>query len=523
MPFPAMSTEVATAPRNLKFKITTKGIRTDSQKVSVKNDQKVNGIGNKHRPELNVLVDPVTVKSCKRKPEASLDAQRAKRPKMDRMLKIQCGTLLKELMSHRGAYIFAEPVDPVKLNIPDYFLYVSEPMDLGTIKRKLEGNAYFSADEFADDVKLTFSNATAYNPEGHTVHELAKEMNSSFCRRWRLLEAKLKQRKDDDEKGDFVRHVENNLKDTKPIGLMRVHGEVKPARVALKVCSSLRTAVKKEPGLQSACPRVVRNQPADVARVKCPSCASLACHCRLKNGSAQASTSDISSERSSENNQSGDSKQECEVKRPLAFNRRSSSLDSDGPGVVIHEEMSPHLSTPATTAAVSVEGWASMNVQMSPGKALRAALLKSRFADTIFRATHQNAEKSNPLRMREERERLEKEKQQEKARIEAEIKAAEAASRRREQTDLKMKRERERTAAKMALQEMERTVEIYESLDIVKDVEMLCYGYLTGKPLERLGLYLKVDYLQEDENEGAMLNAEEGEILFNAEEGEILS
>lgn len=34
-------------------------------------------------------------------------------------------------------------------------------------------------------------------------------------------------------------------------------------------------------------------------------------------------------------------------------------------------------------------GWNSLNVQMSPQKALRAAMLKSRFADTIFRAKHQ--------------------------------------------------------------------------------------------------------------------------------------
>lgn len=31
---------------------------------------------------------------------------------------------------------FMEPVDPVKLKIPNYFNYVKTPMDFGTIKKK---------------------------------------------------------------------------------------------------------------------------------------------------------------------------------------------------------------------------------------------------------------------------------------------------------------------------------------------------------------------------------------------------
>lgn len=37
----------------------------------------------------------------------------------------------------------------------------------------------------------------------------------------------------------------------------------------------------------------------------------------------------------------------------------------------------------------SLIGGTSINIQLSPNKALRAAMLKSRFADTIFKATHQ--------------------------------------------------------------------------------------------------------------------------------------
>jgi hypothetical protein len=38
--------------------------------------------------------------------------------------------------------MFQEPVDPKKFGISDYFEIVKNPMDLGTIKKKLTHNVY---------------------------------------------------------------------------------------------------------------------------------------------------------------------------------------------------------------------------------------------------------------------------------------------------------------------------------------------------------------------------------------------
>ncbi len=38
------------------------------------------------------------------------------------------------LMSHEYGWVFSSPVDPIQLNIPDYFDVIKNPMDLGTIK-----------------------------------------------------------------------------------------------------------------------------------------------------------------------------------------------------------------------------------------------------------------------------------------------------------------------------------------------------------------------------------------------------
>lgn len=57
--------------------------------------------------------------------------------------------------------------------LPDYHLIVEQPMDLGTIKRKLSSKVYSSPNEFVDDVHLTFANAKKYNAKTHKVYRIA--------------------------------------------------------------------------------------------------------------------------------------------------------------------------------------------------------------------------------------------------------------------------------------------------------------------------------------------------------------
>jgi hypothetical protein len=39
--------------------------------------------------------------------------------------------LLSQIKSHKHAWVFLEPVDAEKLQIPDYFQVIKRPMDLG--------------------------------------------------------------------------------------------------------------------------------------------------------------------------------------------------------------------------------------------------------------------------------------------------------------------------------------------------------------------------------------------------------
>ncbi|KAK9106774.1 hypothetical protein Syun_022785 [Stephania yunnanensis] len=88
----------------------------------------------------------------------------------------KCGALLRKLMNHQIGFLFNQPVKPVALQIPDYFDIISEPIDLGTVKKKLENGLYSSVRDFAADVRLTFSNAMKYNPSTNWVHELAMNL-----------------------------------------------------------------------------------------------------------------------------------------------------------------------------------------------------------------------------------------------------------------------------------------------------------------------------------------------------------
>ncbi|XP_051128616.1 transcription factor GTE12-like isoform X2 [Andrographis paniculata] len=613
--FPTMSTEENTLPRKLKFKITTKGIRNASEDKSSQETMKVvqekgdrSAAGGKNCPDIIPPGKPnLPAKSCKRKLETSLDAQQGKRQKMDRGLKQTCSSILKELMNHSGGWIFSEPVDPVKLQIPDYFTVITHPMDLGTIRCKLEGNKYYGAEEFVSDVRLTFSNAVLYNPPGNQVHRLAKLLDGIFGRRWKSVEGKLRNMDKKVEQPSLVDDVnknvqtarktnEKNCQSTKPTNLekaplriklgasrpimvdkkqkfrteflellnrkltgsmknllqkydlanlneerlnsfinstseetlLKLRRDIQPlldtkaekARPATLVHggpSSLKRPVQKERRNKDACDSTGNKVVS--AEAKCSSCFNFTCHCQRKNGS-QASTSGISSERSSEHDHCGDSKLDSEVKHRVLCHSSSFGVDSDGPGVVLNEETSPRHSTPVA-ASTSLEGWNSFNPQMSPNKALRAAMLKSRFADTIFKATHQKTlDNSDPLRRQQEKARLEREQLEEKARIQAEIQAAKAASQR-----MQMQREAERAAARRAVEMMSKSVENYENAELSKELDKLCFGYPCysrgcgsrgdnpSSPLERLGLYMKVEYCEEYDDEDAALNGEEGEIL----------
>lgn len=100
-----------------------------------------------------------------------------------------CSSLLEKLMKHKHGWVFNTPVDVNGLGLHDYFTIIKHPMDLGTVKSRLNKNWYKSPKEFAEDVRLTFSNAMTYNPKGQDVHVMAEQLLKVFEDRWTIIES----------------------------------------------------------------------------------------------------------------------------------------------------------------------------------------------------------------------------------------------------------------------------------------------------------------------------------------------
>ncbi|KAI5077448.1 hypothetical protein GOP47_0007272 [Adiantum capillus-veneris] len=113
-----------------------------------------------------------------------------------------CAAILKRLEEHTYAWIFLQPVDAVKLNLPDYHKIITNPMDLGTVKQKLERNEYTSLQQFAKDVRLTFANAKKYNPKDQDPHFMAHVMSTMFETHWKTFNSELKQLQRPSERGN---------------------------------------------------------------------------------------------------------------------------------------------------------------------------------------------------------------------------------------------------------------------------------------------------------------------------------
>ena len=67
------------------------------------------------------------------------------------------------MLASDDGYPFEQPVDPVALDLPDYFDIIKEPMDLSTILKRLLTNHYTKVIEFHKDICLMFTNAHTYN------------------------------------------------------------------------------------------------------------------------------------------------------------------------------------------------------------------------------------------------------------------------------------------------------------------------------------------------------------------------
>ncbi|XP_035642236.1 bromodomain-containing protein 3-like isoform X2 [Oncorhynchus keta] len=94
-----------------------------------------------------------------------------------------CDFILKEMLSKKHAayaWPFYKPVDAEALELHDYHEIIKHPMDLSTVKKRIDSQDYPDAQSFATDVRLMFSNCYKYNPPDHEVVAMARKLQDVF-------------------------------------------------------------------------------------------------------------------------------------------------------------------------------------------------------------------------------------------------------------------------------------------------------------------------------------------------------
>lgn len=117
--------------------------------------------------------------------------------------------VLKNVWKHNFSWPFQQPVDAKKLLLPvnfilfsslhfpfallmshftcsqDYHKIIKTPMDLGTIKKRLENNYYWCAKECLQDFNTMFTNCYVYNKPGEDVVVMAQTLEKVYLNKVR--------------------------------------------------------------------------------------------------------------------------------------------------------------------------------------------------------------------------------------------------------------------------------------------------------------------------------------------------
>lgn len=105
-------------------------------------------------------------------------AKPTKKGKMSERMKY-CAQIMKDLLAKKHAayaWPFYKPVDVKLYKLDDYYDIIKKPMDLGTVKVKMDKREYKKADDFATDIRLIFTNCYKYNPPDHEIVQMARKL-----------------------------------------------------------------------------------------------------------------------------------------------------------------------------------------------------------------------------------------------------------------------------------------------------------------------------------------------------------
>ena len=95
-----------------------------------------------------------------------------------------CKAQMEKWMEHPLCFQFLDPVDP---SIPDYYTIITQPMDLSTMKTKLDDHVYKNSQEWLNDINLIWKNALTYNQNGSPLYVIAKFLKEKCEKKYKTI------------------------------------------------------------------------------------------------------------------------------------------------------------------------------------------------------------------------------------------------------------------------------------------------------------------------------------------------
>jgi hypothetical protein len=104
--------------------------------------------------------------------------------------------LILQIENNPYSYDFKEPVDFKGLGLIDYPDIIKHPMDLGTIKQKIETSKYKNTQEILADISLIWDNCKTYNRSDSGIYKMAEALEK-FTKKT-MLKLKIETKKAED-------------------------------------------------------------------------------------------------------------------------------------------------------------------------------------------------------------------------------------------------------------------------------------------------------------------------------------
>jgi bromodomain-containing factor 1 len=124
-------------------------------------------------------------------PQGDASAAAAPNPELEKLILQEqfkfCSTVVKQMKKRKEGFLFSNPVDPVRLNIPTYFDVIESPMDLSTVEKKISSHTYKTPNEFKDDITLMFNNCYKFNGMEAQVSKMGMDLQKYFEKEWEKL------------------------------------------------------------------------------------------------------------------------------------------------------------------------------------------------------------------------------------------------------------------------------------------------------------------------------------------------